>query len=408
MKFLKVDTPEKAREKLLCYGGHLLQTEHVSLQDALFRTLAQDICAPCDVPDFRRSTVDGYALGAKDTAAAGESIPAFLTRIGTVEMGTLVSDTLQSGTCMGVPTGGMVPKGADAVVMVEYTEPFGADGVAVYQSVAAGENMVQVGDDIKSGETLLRRGRQLTAGDIGALAALGITQIPVYLPPKVSIFSTGDELISPHEEIGGGKVRDINTYALAAAAEKHDFAVIRKEVLIDDEALLKEKVRQAMQDSDIVFISGGSSQGEKDKTFEVIDTAATPGAFTHGLAVKPGKPTILGYDASTQTLLAGLPGHPAAAVLIFELLFAWLQKRLRGTAERLPILGTLTCNVSGGQGKLICQLCKLKQTETGYEAEPIFSKSGLITSLVSADGYFLIDRDTEGMEQGRNVWVHLF
>jgi len=412
MEFLTADTLEQAREKLLQHGASfLLRTETVSLQHALGKTLAVDIHSPCNIPDFRRSTVDGYAVFAKDTSAAGEGIPTFLTQVGTVEMGSLVSNVLRPGLCMQVSTGGMVPEGADAVVMVEYTEAFGAEGVegvVVYRSVAAGENVVQIGDDVRYGDLLLRRGRKLLPQDIGALSAIGVTQVPVYTAPKVTIFSTGDELVAPDAALTAGKVRDINSYTLAAIADTHDFSVLHTEVLPDCEVILAERLRQAMTHSDIVFVSGGSSQGEKDKTFEVIHTISTPGVFTHGLAIKPGKPTILGFDAPTSTLLVGLPGHPVAAVLVFELLFGWLQQTLRGAPTRPFVSGVLTANVPGGQGKLVCQLCTIRWTGAHYEVEPLFSKSGRITSLVEADGYFLLDRDTEGLTAGAHVQVTLF
>jgi len=408
MDFLTVDTLEHAREKLATHGASfLLRTEQVSLQDALGKTLADDVYAPCNIPDFRRSTVDGYAVLAKDTSAAGEGIPTFLTQIGVVEMGALTSDVLRPGLCMQVPTGGMVPDGADALVMVEYTEPFGTDGVAVYRSVAAGENVIQVGDDVTCGDLLMRRGRKLLPQDIGALSAIGITQVPVYAAPKVTIFSTGDELAAPDVELTAGKVRDINSYTLAAMAKTGDFSVIHTEVLPDCDAVLEARLQQAMEHSDIIFVSGGSSQGEKDKTFDVIKAISTPGVFTHGLAIKPGKPTILGFDAPSSTLLVGLPGHPVAAVLVFDLLFAWLQREIRGTPARPFVPGILTANVPGGQGKLVCQLCTIRWTGEHYAVEPLFSKSGRITSLVEADGYFLLDRDTEGMTAGQSVQVTL-
>ena len=408
MEFLKVDTLEHAREKLHAYASsYLLRTKDIPLQDALDKTLAEDITALCKIPAFRRSTVDGYAVQAKDTAA-GESIPSFLSQMGAVEMGVRTSDVLPSGMCVQVPTGGMVPDGADAVVMAEYTEAFGADGIAVHRSAAPGDNIVQIGEDVQWGETLLRRGRRLTPRDIGALAAIGLTQVPVYTSPRITILSTGDELVPPEANPADGEVRDINSYTLAALAQAHDFSVLHRTLLPDDEALLDTALRQALANNDIVFVSGGSSQGEKDKTCDVIQTVATPGVFTQGLALKPGKPTILGYDAPSETLLVGLPGHPAAALLVFELLFGWLQRTLRGTPKRPPLPGTLTCKVPGGRGRLLCHLCTIERTGTGYAVKPIFSKSGHITGLIEADGYFLLDRNTEGMTQGQSVLVHLF
>ena len=304
--------------------------------------------------------------------------------------------------------GGMLPDGSDSVVMVEYAEPFGSDGVAIYSSAANGENVVQIGEDAQKGALLLRRGKRLLPQDIGALAAAGVTSVPVYAPLRLTVLSTGDELVPPEKEPRLGQVRDINTHVLTALARKIGFSVVAASVLPDDENVLEQALRTAMETSDIVAVSGGSSQGKKDITREIIDRVASPGVFTHGMAIKPGKPTILGYDSASRTLLAGLPGHPVSAMMVFEQLFGWLFRELTGCAEVFAIPAQLACNAPSSPGKLTCWPVKLSWAGQGVTAEPVFGKSGLITTLTGADGYFTVDRDTEGLKAGQTVLVHLF
>jgi len=409
MEFLKVDSVEVAREKLLSSAKDWLASREITtLAKACGGILAEDVYTPHDMPAFRRATVDGYAVLSKDTAAAGESIPVFLNVKGRVDMGMPASLAIGHGECAEVPTGGMLPDGADAVVMTEYAEPFGADGVALYNGAADGENVVQIGEDAGAGSRLLRRGKRLLPQDIGVLAAAGVTAVPVYSPPRLTIISTGDELVSPEKDPAPGQVRDINTYALTALAQKNGFFVVGAAVLPDDESALERAIREAMEKSDIVAVSGGSSQGKKDITRAVIDRVSSPGVYTHGMAIKPGKPTILGYDSPSRTLLAGLPGHPVSAMMVFELLFGWLLREITGSAQAPAIPAHLSCNVASSPGKLTCWPVRLEWTGKEFAAEPIFGKSGLITTLTKADGYFTVDRDTEGLEAGRTVLVHLF
>jgi len=400
---------ESAREKLLAsVGNRLVREETVSLAEALGRIAARDIFAVEDIPAFRRSTVDGYAVLSKDTAAAGENVPVFLTLKGRVEMGCPADISIASGSCVEVPTGGTVPQGADAMAMVEYTEPFGPDGIALSQSVAYGENIVQPGEDAKPGDLLLRRGKQILPQDIGALAAAGITSVPVCALVRAAILSTGDELVPPEKNPGPGQIRDINSHALAALARKHGLTVTSTQVLPDDETLMEKAVRSAMESNDIVIVSGGSSKGKKDITRIVFDRLCAPGVFTHGIALKPGKPTILGYDEASRTLLAGLPGHPVSAMMVFELLIGWLLREVMGTAPPPAVPAKLTGNIASSPGKLTCWPCRLILTGESYQADPVFGKSGLITTLTQADGYFIAPREAEGLLSGQTVMVHLF
>jgi len=409
MEFLKVDSIETARSKLLeRVGGWLLAEEVLPIEQTLGRAAAQDIFAAQELPAFRRSTVDGYGVFCADTAAAGESIPVFLTLKGRVEMGEAANLSIGAGQCVEVFTGGMLPEGADAVVMVEYTEPFGGDGIAVSQSVAHGENVVWPGEDMRAGDILLKRGRRILPQDIGALAGAGITAIPVYTRPKVTILSTGDELVPPERQPKPGQVRDINTQALCALAEKHGLAVVNTAVLPDNPDALEEAVRAGMKTSDILIVSGGSSKGKKDMTRRGFDRAASPGVYTHGIAVKPGKPTILGHDDPSKTLLVGLPGHPVSAMMVFALTVGWLLRQVTGTPLPPAIPAKLTCNLASSPGKLTCWPCSLRGEDGEYRATPVFGKSGLITTLTQADGYFSAPREAEGLQAGQMVMVQLF
>ena len=409
MEFLEVDTVDSARAKLLDSAKDWLgASERLPLDEALDRVAAEDVYAPEDIPSFRRSTVDGYAVASGDTAAAGESIPVFLQVKGSIEMGEPALFAIARGECAAIPTGGMLPEGADAVVMVEYAEPFGAKGVALYSSAANGENVVQIGEDAKARDLLLPRGKGILPQDVGALAAAGVGAVAVYKRPRLTILSTGDELVAPERAPAPGQIRDINTYALTALAQKCGYAVVGKAVLPDDEKAIEGAVREAMETSDVVAVSGGSSQGEKDKTREIIDRLSSPGVYTHGMAIKPGKPTILGYDSKSRTLLTGLPGHPVSAMMVFALLFGWLYREVTGSRGLPGIPARISCNVPTSPGRLTCWPAKLTWTAEGAVAEPIFGKSGLITTLTKADGYFIVDRDTEGLQTGQTVMITLF
>ena len=407
MHFLNVDTLETAHEKLFdCAKGWLITTETVKIEKSLNRILSDDIFTSDNIPHFQRSTVDGYAVTSKDVAAASDTIPVYLKVVGQIEMGQASEISIRAGECVEVSTGGMLPDGADAVVMVEYTETFTVDEIAIYSGVSNGENVVQVGEDIKSGELLLSRGRRIQPQDIGSLSAVGVTEISVYTCPKISIISTGDELILPDKIPRVGQMRDVNTNLLTSKALKCGFEIINSIVIPDDRAKLELFIIDAMKKSDIVIVSGGSSKGKKDLTCDVFSNLAKPGVFTHGLAVKPGKPTILGYDDSSKTILIGLPGHPIAALMVFELILSHLLQDITGSTPLPAIPAKISCNVASNPGRLSCFPARLIWTGEGYKAEPIFSKSGLITALVNADGYFLIERNLEGLTEGQYVQVY--
>ena len=409
MKLLKVDSVEEVQEKIwACVKNWKIDTEKIYINDSIGKVLAEDIKSDEDIPGFMRSTMDGYAVISSNTAAASEGIPVFLKNIGKIEMGTIPNFTLEDGECVEIFTGGMLPKGSNSVVMVEYTEKFGQDGVSIYSGVSEGQNTVLPDEDVSQGEMLFEVGHIVLPQTIGVLSSVGTVEIEVFKNIKMTIISTGDELISPKEKSSIGKVRDINTYTLKSLAEKNNFDVIDTFILEDNKKIIKNTVKNAMKNSDIVVISGGSSQGEKDYTSSIIDEISSPGVLTHGMAIKPGKPTIIGYDNSSETLLVGLPGHPVSAIYVFDILINNMIRKMTNRKEDFKILAKLDINIPSSPGKLTCIPVKLKEDEKGYIAIPIFGKSGLITTLTKADGYFTIDKYSEGLKAGEKVLVKLF
>ena len=379
--------------------------EAVPLAAALGRVLAADITAQAYVPGFRRSTVDGYAVRSADTFGCSDALPAQLTLAGRVQMGRPAGLSLAPGTCAAVPTGGEVPEGADGVQMLELCEDYGDGTIGVLKSVAPGHNLIFRGDDVKPGDRVLARGRRLEPQDIGALAALGAAQVEVLPPVRVGVLSTGDELVPPEQDPGPGQVRDVNgplvcALLAQAGAEGRFYGIVP-----DREEALCRAVEQALSECDAVILSGGSSVGEKDAARRVMDRLGE--VLFHGIAMKPGKPTLLGRTPQGKALV-GLPGHPVAALFCTHLFVRALLARLEGRAlRRRPITARLTQGVSANHGRAQYSGVRLREGPEGLEAVPIWGKSGLITTLAGADGYFCIPRDCEGLPAGAPVQVSI-
>lgn len=409
MELLQVDTVADAITKIKDASRGVLPRVTVKpLAQALGATLAEAAAAPEDVPGFDRSTVDGYAVLADDTAGAGESLPCFLKIVGEVEMGKPAPCSIRHGECAYVPTGGMLPPGADAVVMVEYCDRF-ADSVAVADAVSPGRNVIWRGEDIKAGQNVLEAGCKLRPSDIGVLAAIGKEQVKVWEGPKIAVFSTGDEIVPPgREKLETGQVRDINSNAVAAMATQAGFRVTATGIIPDVEERLRETLKQAMAENDVVVVSGGSSQGVKDMTERVIDSISSPGILSHGLAVKPGKPTIIGWDDESGTLFIGLPGHPVSAMIVFDSVLLDWWRQATGQTVRRPMVAKLDRNVMGSPGRETYQPVRLQLTSEGWLAEPVFYRSGLISALAAADGFFVLERNREGLSAGEQVLVYLY
>lgn len=383
------------------------EAEEVPLVEALDRIVAEAIASDINVPEFDRSTVDGYAVRAKDTNGASESLPTFLSLVGAVEMGKGTVFELKPGECCYVPTGGMLPKGSDGVVMVEYTELLDKNNICVQKPIAPLENLLKKGDDIKAGQVLFDRGHRLRSQDIGALAGIGMTKAKVYKRLRVGIISTGDEIVGPDEELGMGQIRDMNTYSLGAAVEKDGCEVLCRAVIKDDTLLLRNKIQEFIQYCDIVLISGGSSMGEKDVTRDAINMLGEPGVFIHGLAVKPGKPTIVGKIGSKAVF--GLPGQPVSALIIFHTLVKELIYELYGNHQPQPyIAGQLATNIASAPGKEHYVMVGISQENNKNVVTPVHGKSGMLTMMTKSIGYIRIEQNQEGIYKGAEVKVFLF
>ena len=399
---LYVKTPEEVLALIESEFDVAAPEERVSLGQAIGRTLACDIAATEYVPDFDRSTVDGYAVRSRDTFGCTDAIPAILPVQGEVFMGEGAAFSLNPEECVAVPTGGAVPEGADSVVMVEYTEDYGDGTIGISKSAAPGQNMIFRGDDVFPGKVILKDGRVLSSQDIGALAAIGRVQVPVRKKLTVGVISTGDELVSPEETPKAGQVRDVNSPMLEAMLTVFGVDVINYGIVVDNEALLSEKVHKAVAECDAVLLSGGSSVGVKDAACRIIESMGT--LLLHGIAIKPGKPTILGKAGKKP--LVGLPGHPVAAYFITKLFVLPLLSRLTGrNQENYTVTAKVTESIGANHGRAQYQCCRLERKDGELFAVPIRGKSGLITTLAGADGYFCIDRDCEGLPKFAEIQV---
>ncbi|MBR3586733.1 MAG: molybdopterin molybdotransferase MoeA [Oscillospiraceae bacterium] len=378
--------------------------ESVPLTAAAGRTLSEDIIAEEYVPDFNRSTVDGYAVRAADTFGCSDAIPAILSLQGEIRMGEDAGFALLRENCAYVPTGGALPEGADCAVMLEYTEDYGDGTIGILKPGAPGMNVIFRGDDVYPGKIVLQAGRVLSAQDIGALAAIGRTVVPVQRKLKIGVISTGDELVPPGQKPLPGQVRDVNTALLSALLTEQGAEVHSYGIIVDDEDLLRETVTRAVQECDAVLLSGGSSVGVKDASCRIIESLGE--LLLHGIALKPGKPTIMGRAGNKP--LVGLPGHPVAAFVVARLFMVPLLDRLAGRERPLwSVTAELSESVGANHGRAQVNPCRLLRQDGRVLALPIRSKSGLITQLAGADGFFCIERDCEGLPKGAPVQVYL-
>ena len=378
--------------------------EDVPLLRSCGRVLYEDVISEEQVPGFDRSTVDGWAVKAADTFGCSDSLPALLKTAGEVKMGKASSADVSDGECVYVPTGGQVPEGADSVVMVEYAEDYGGGAVGIMRPCAPGENIIFKGDDVEAGTRLYTAGHRIVPHDIGALSALGRASVRVYKKPSVAIISTGDELVPFEECPGSGQVRDVNSGMLAAAAEASGAEARVFGIVPDDEDMLVSLIEEA-RSCDLILVSGGSSAGERDITLDVVNKLGE--SFIHGIAMKPGKPTIIGEAFGKPVF--GLPGHPVAAFFVFELFIYPLICSMQGRAPgRRTLEAELSSAIPSNHGRAEYVAVKLEEGEKGLSAIPIRGKSGLITLLADTGGYVEVPRDCEGYHYGALVTIYLY
>lgn len=407
-EFFTVLTPAAAWSRFLEHFRATPRRVRIPTDAALDHVLAAALTAPHDLPEFPRSTVDGYAVAAADTYGATPGLPAYLTVIGEVPMGQAAALTIGVGEAALVHTGGMIPAGADAVVMVENTQAVEAGSIEVLKPVAEGENIVQVGEDVRAGATVLDAGRVIRPQEIGGLVALGITEVTVAKPPRVAILSTGDEVVPPDQPVRPGQVRDINSYTLAALVRRAGGEPIRYGIIPDDRAALEAAAARAHAEADIVVLSAGSSVSYRDMSVEVIDGLGAPGVLVHGLSVRPGKPTILAVCDGKPVF--GLPGNPVSAMVIFELVVAPAIRLLLGAEAGLrgQVQARLGRNLASAPGREDYVQVRLEARDDGWWAMPVLGKSNLIYTLVNADGVVQIPLDAGGLREGTLVSVTLY
>lgn len=387
----------------------LQQCDTIATVAAQGQVLAEAPISPADLPAFRRSTMDGYAVRAVDTHGASDALPAYLQVVGTVHMGAEPDFEVQGAQAAEIHTGAMLPVGTDAVVMIERTMRGLDDEVEVMTPVAAGENVLQIGEDIRAGAAVLPVGHRLRPQDIGGLLAVGITTVSVFRAPKVAVLSCGDELIAPDEEAQSiAQIRDINAYMLSALFTETGAEVTRLGIARDKMDDLLGKAQNGLAEADMLVMTAGSSVSTRDLTRDVIQHLGAPGVLQHGLAVKPGKPTIVA--ACDGKAVIGLPGNPVSAMSVArQVVLPIIRYLLHEPEKRVAVVrATLSANISSTTGREDTMAVRLKETPNGLVAEPVFGKSNLIYTLIHADGYLQVPLNSNGLKAGALVDIILF
>ncbi len=408
----QLTTVSRAQEILLENLADLKPaTQVVPLDEALDRITTEAIISPEDLPPCDRSTMDGYAVVAADTYGAGQSLPAYLDVTGEVLMGKQPEGCITRGRCYKIPTGGIIPEGADAVLMFEHTIVIDEKMIEIVKDVGAGSNIIRRGDDIKKGAVAIPAGRKLRPQDLGLLAGLGIHDVPVAAVPTVGIISTGDELVDYRSEVPAGKIRNINAITLGNSVRRLGADCIHYGIVADTENSFFSAVERAVAETDLVLFSGGSSVGMKDLGEQAIQRIGEPGILVHGVALKPGKPVIIGRGKKTPVF--GLPGHPVSALVCFDLFVKPALWHLSGKDQRdtFPqdfVPAILSRSINSAAGRLDIIRVRLEPaSHGGYRAQPVLGRSGAISTLSSAHGYFIINEEVQGLQEGSPVEVFL-
>lgn len=408
--FTSLLTPQEAKERFArAYAPRPRGSERVPLTEAFGRVLAEDAVAREDLPAFDRSTVDGFAVRAGDGATAGPDGPAVLRLVAEVQMGETAPVAVEAGQTVRIPTGGMLPPGADAVVMLEDVDE--RDGrVAVRRPARPGDNVIRRADDVRRGEVALRSGTRLRPQDVGLLAAIGITDVPAFVRPRVAIIATGDEIVPADRTPVGGQVRDVNTYTLAALVRQEGGVPHVAGIVEDVYDVLLNALRDARRDADLVLVSGGSSVGAKDAVARAIGELGRPGVIVHGVSIKPGKPTILALVDGTPII--GLPGHPVSGMVIFDVFVRDVLRGLTGRSDARQFGRVVRARLaqpipSAGVREDHIRVY-LEEQDGALRAVPVLGKSGIITTMTRADGVVVVPIGQRVLDAGTDVDVHLF
>ncbi|MDP3546845.1 MAG: molybdopterin biosynthesis protein [Phreatobacter sp.] len=409
-QFLQVLSREDAIARFrAALSLHPLEAEPLPLENLIGRVLAKTVAAPVDAPPFDRSVVDGFAVRAADVASASETAPAWLSLTAeTIACGTEPKLSVEGGHATPIATGGPIPRGADAVVMIEHTRFEPGAGLAVTRPVGPGQNIAFAGSDIARGETLLRRGTILTSREIGMLAAVGAASVPVWRKPRVAVISTGDELVAPGEALRPAAIYDSNGPIVAAALEENGCEPVRFGAIPDDAASLQEAVRRAHETCDAVILSGGTSKGAGDLTYRIVEQLGAPGILAHGVALKPGKPLCLAVCDGKPVVI--LPGFPTSAMFTFHDIVAPVLRILAGLPERADVRvpARVPARIPSDLGRTEFVMVALAAGADGMVAYPVGKGSGAVTAFSQADGFLTIDALGESLPAGAAVEVTLF
>jgi len=384
-----------------------LGIESIELSHAYGRILAEDVYASADSPPFDRSIVDGYAVVAEDTYNADEANPARLRLIGKVRIGDMPSIEISSGTCVEISTGAPIPRGANAVVMVEYTKAEDGD-ILVYRGVSPGENIAQTGSDASIGDLILRRGRRIGPREIAALAAVGCSEVKVYVNPRVALLSTGNELVPISEKLKPGKIYDVNSHAISAMLKDLGLNVDFHGILPDNYTVIKKSIEEILEKYDIIITSGSTSAGFGDIIYKVFEDLG--GVLIHGLKIKPGKPTVIGAT-DDRKLLIGLPGFPLSAMMIFMVLAKPIIMKIIGIQsleEENTIKAKIPIRIETGKGRRHTIPVQILTSANGLIAYPVTGDSGAATTLSIADGFIDVEEEKQYLSEDEEVVVKLF
>lgn len=383
--------------------------EEIVLLEAFNRVLSEDVVSSLDIPPFNRSTMDGYAVHSEDTVGADENQPVTLKVVGTVSIGEPSTVMLSKGEAAEIVTGAPLPEGANAVVMVEDIQREDSD-LQVYTAVNVDENVMKKGSDIKKGQVVLKRGQVLGSSEIGVLAALGLTSAKVLRVPIVAVLSTGGEVSDPGKPLVSGKIYDINSYSLCTAVVESGGKPVYFGAVPDDKAVLTKMLQTAVASADMVITSGGASVGPRDYTGQIVDSLGKPGVVVSGIAVKPGKPTIIGFVGEKPVV--SLPGNPTSALLVYYLLARPMVQQLAGrpVVNMKMVRAYAGAKMFSAKGRRTFVMVKLEfDTECRLIAQPVEGgASGAITTLAKADGFVEIPENTQFVESNQEVAVVLF
>ncbi|PZC45934.1 MAG: molybdopterin molybdotransferase [Chloroflexi bacterium] len=409
-ELLKLITPSAALDLILQSVLEIeVGTEKVATSKSLGRVARQSYHSKSTLPAFNKSSVDGFSVRAQDTFGASDSLPQYITVVGEVPMGKEPQLEISEGQSAIAYTGGMLAKNADSVIMVEYTNSVDTETIEVTKPVAKGENVVFAGEDIKPKDKIIVSGHTIRPQDIGALSALGINELQVSLRPKVAIISTGDELVPAESDPKLGQIRDLNSHTISALVNQAGGVPCQIGIFKDDYELQLSAAKQAIKDCDIIVFSAGSSVSNRDLTVKVFEALGEPGILAHGIAIKPGKPTILGLAKNKP--LIGLPGNPVSALVVADLLLKPVIRSLMGDMNpsfRHEISALLTSDIPSRSGREDHVPVKLEQVKGVLSATPVFGKSNLIFTLVKSDGTVCVPTDIAGLYKGQTVTVRIY